>query len=106
MTSPRCAPMAQNFGSALLRMGAQRGDVICLLLPNMPEFPVVFLGAVGAGLTVTTCKISLRPEELAVRLESCQARWLVTTVEALAVVRQATNSYTCLEKLILVDAEE
>jgi len=98
--------MAQNFGSALLRMGAQRGDVICLLLPNMPEFPVVFLGAVGAGLTVTTCKTSLRPEELAVRLESCQARWLVTTVEALAGVRQAKNSCTSLENVILVDAEE
>ena len=98
--------MAQNFGSSLLRMGAQRGDVVCLLLPNMPEFPVVFLGAVGAGLTVTTCKTSLRPEELAVRLESCQARWLVTTVEALAGVRQAKNSYTSLENVILIDAEE
>ena len=98
--------MAQNFGSSLLRMGAQRGDVVCLLLPNMPEFPVVFLGAVGAGLTVTTCKTSLRPEELAVRLESCQARWMVTTVEALAGVRQAKNSYTSLENVILIDAEE
>ena len=98
--------MAQNFGSALLRIGAQRGDVVCLLLPNMPQFPVVFLGAVGAGLTVTACKTSLRPEELAVRLESCQARWLVTTAEALVWVRQARNSYTSLENVILVDAEE
>ena len=97
--------MAQKFGSALLRLGAQRGDVVCLLLPNMPQFPVVFLGTVGAGLTVTTCKTSLRPEELAVRLESCQARWLVTTAEALDGVRQAKNSYSGLENVILVNGE-
>ena len=98
--------MAQKFGSALLRLGAQRGDVVCLLLPNMPQFPVVFLGTVGAGLTVTTCKTSLRPEELAVRLESCQARWLVTTAEALDGVRQAKNSYSGLENVILVNGED
>ena len=98
--------MAQKFGSALLRMGAQRGDVVCLLLPNMPEFPVLFLGAVGAGFTVSTCKTTLRPEELAVRLENCQAKWLVTAAEVLAGVRQAKSSYTNLENVILVDAEE
>ena len=98
--------MAEHFGSALLRMGAERGDVVCLLLPNIPEFPLVFLGAIGANLTVTTCKTSLRPEELAVRLEVCQARWLVTSTDALAGVRQARISYTGLKHVILVDGEE
>ena len=64
--------MAQKFGSALVRMGACKGDVMgmvgltlllllpschacCLqVLPNIPEFPLAFLGAAGAGLAVTT----------------------------------------------------
>ena len=33
--------LSKKFGSALLRMGAKKGDVIGLVLPNIPEFPLV-----------------------------------------------------------------
>ena len=83
--------MAVKFGSALVRMGACKGDVMGMVgllglfwsrsrscsrsrsapapdpagppqllllllqvLPNIPEFPLAFLGAAGAGLAVTT----------------------------------------------------
>ena len=39
--------LSRKFGSALLRAGAKRGDVIGLVLPNIPEYPVVFLGKIG-----------------------------------------------------------
>ena len=32
--------MSQKFGSSLRRLGAQKGDVIAMILPNIPEFPV------------------------------------------------------------------
>ena len=31
---------AIKFGSSLRRMGAKKGDVVALLLPNIPEFPI------------------------------------------------------------------
>ena len=32
--------MSQRFGSALKRSGAKKGDVVAMILPNLPEFPI------------------------------------------------------------------
>ena len=53
--------MARQFGSALLRMGAKRGDVLGMVVPNIPEFPIAFLGAVGVGVTLTTMNPTYKP---------------------------------------------
>ena len=67
--------MAMKFGSALTRLGGKRGDVMGMVritfinsgsccyaqvLPNIPEFPIAFLGAAGAGITVTTANPTYR----------------------------------------------
>ena len=46
--------MSKQFGSALLRMGAKKGDVLAMVVPNIPEFCIAYLGAVGVGVTLTT----------------------------------------------------
>ena len=53
--------MAKKFGSAMLRMGAKKGDVLCMVVPNIPEFPIAFLGACGVGVTLTTMNPTYRP---------------------------------------------
>ena len=53
--------MAKKFGSALLRMGAKKGDVLGMVVPNIPEFPIAFLGAAGVGITITTMNPTYRP---------------------------------------------
>ena len=105
VTYSQARATSRAFSSALLRGGARPGDVLCLLLPNSPDFPLAFLGAVGARLAVTTCKPAMEPEELARRLESCQAKVVVTTEAALPGLRQAQDSYTAPLTVILVDAE-
>lgn len=35
-------------------LNLQIGDVIAVCLPNMPEFPIASLGAIEAGLVITT----------------------------------------------------
>ena len=53
--------MSKKFGSALLRMGANKGDVLCMVVPNIPEFPIAFFGAAGVGVTLTTMNPTYRP---------------------------------------------
>lgn len=48
------AQLVRRFGSSLARMGLKRGEVLGLVLPNMPEFPIALLGAAGMGMPVTT----------------------------------------------------
>lgn len=46
--------LSRRFGSSLLRMGFHRGEILGMVLPNIPEFPIVLLGAAGVGIPVTT----------------------------------------------------
>ena len=48
--------LSKKFGSALLRMGAKKGDVIGLVLPNIPEFPI------GMLIHKSIFELSLGPE--------------------------------------------
>jgi acyl-CoA synthetase (AMP-forming)/AMP-acid ligase II len=34
-------------------MGARKGDVMSMILPNIPEFPIAFLGACGVGVVLS-----------------------------------------------------
>jgi len=98
--------MATKFGSALARLGARRGDVLGMVLPNIPEFPIAFLGAVGAGLTVTTANPTYRPEEVARQLELSGARFVVTLPMFLPNVKQAAELCGGIEQIIVIGAED
>ena len=39
---------------SLLTMGLKTGDVVALVLPNLPETAIAFLGCLEAGVIVTT----------------------------------------------------
>jgi len=43
-----------NLSVSLLNvLGLKCGDVVGMVMPNVPEFPIVFLGAASAGLVVS-----------------------------------------------------
>eukprot|EP00091_Calanus_sinicus_P015176 TRINITY_DN33122_c0_g1_i1.p1 TRINITY_DN33122_c0_g1~~TRINITY_DN33122_c0_g1_i1.p1 ORF type:complete len:121 (-),score=50.06 TRINITY_DN33122_c0_g1_i1:117-479(-) len=100
--------MSQKFGSSLRRLGAQKGDVIAMILPNIPEFPVAFLGCVGAGLTVTTLNPTYRAEEIARQLDNSGAKYVLTIGLFLQMAKQAAAdlSATKIEEIIVLGMEE
>ena len=46
--------LCQRFAASLRRVGLQPGDTLKIVMPNTAEWPIVFLGAMEAGLTITT----------------------------------------------------
>lgn len=68
---------AEKFGSALVRRGAQKGDVVGILMPNLPEFPICLYGVVGAGLVATPLNPLYNEEELARQLGMAEAKYLI-----------------------------
>jgi acyl-CoA synthetase (AMP-forming)/AMP-acid ligase II len=46
--------IARRFAASLRKVGFKQGDVIAVVLPNIPEFPLVLFGAIEAGMVVTT----------------------------------------------------
>jgi len=83
--------MATKFGSAIIRSGLVPGDVMGMVVPNLPEFPIAFLGAVGAGITLTTMNPTYRAEELAKQLANSEAKAVMTIGMFLPNVKQAVE---------------
>jgi long-chain acyl-CoA synthetase len=46
--------LCRRFAASLRRAGLQPGDTLNIVMPNTAEWPIVLLGAVEAGLLVTT----------------------------------------------------
>ncbi|KAH8394430.1 hypothetical protein KR222_005231 [Zaprionus bogoriensis] len=64
-------------------------DVLAICLPNLPEYPIATLGAIEAGLAVTTINPIYTPDEIARQLTFSQAKFLVGTVQGYGTLREA-----------------
>jgi acyl-CoA synthetase (AMP-forming)/AMP-acid ligase II len=78
-----------RFAAALGELGVEKGDVVAIELPNLPEYPVVFLGTTRAGATSTTLNPAYTTHEIAAQLADAGARVVVTSPECLDKVRAA-----------------
>ncbi len=58
------AATAARLAAGLQRLGLRKGDRIGLLLPNCPAYPLLFFGALQAGLVVVNFNPLYAPREL------------------------------------------
>ncbi|XP_067011688.2 uncharacterized protein [Anabrus simplex] len=93
---------ARRFAVSLQRMRMEPGDVLAVVLPNIPEFGIVTLGAVEAGLTLTTVNPNYTPGEINKQLVSSGARCVITDVERYRTVQQAVAQIEKLHVPIIV----
>jgi acyl-CoA synthetase (AMP-forming)/AMP-acid ligase II len=53
--------LIRKCGSALTRAGYKKGDVMAIISPNVPEFPVALLGAASVGMPVALVNPTFTP---------------------------------------------
>ena len=82
--------MSGRAGSGLLRAGAEPGQVVAALLPNIPEYPILFMAASEAGLVLTTLNPLYTPGEIRGQLVNSEAKMIVTIPPLLEKVKEAT----------------
>ncbi|XP_059483604.1 uncharacterized protein LOC132201447 [Neocloeon triangulifer] len=70
-------------------LGLKTGDVIAMVVPNMPEFPIIFLGAASAGLIVSPANPLYTQSELARQFCETKVRAVVTVPPLLEKVQAA-----------------
>src|SRR5581483_7961046 len=71
------ATLANRFALALLRLGIQRGDRVAIALPNIPQYPIAFYGALKAGAVVVPTNPLYTEREMQHQMADSGARVLV-----------------------------
>jgi len=73
--------ITNKIGNALLSLGFKRGDRVIIRLPNIPEFPFCFLGAIKVGVVPIPTSTMLTGEEIGYILDDSGARGVITNYE-------------------------
>ena len=87
------ASLAERFARALAQLGVKRGDRVSICLPNTPQFPIAFFGALKAGAVVVPTNPLYTPPELEHQLNDAGVTVIVMLDQfypALASVRDRT----------------
>ena len=69
--------MSLRFATALHDLGVRKGDMVAILLPNCPQFPIVYYGILRLGATATTVSPLYTPREIAHQLKDSGAKIII-----------------------------
>jgi long-chain acyl-CoA synthetase len=94
--------LANRFASGLQRLGLRKGDRVALALPNIPQYPIAFYGALRAGAVVVPTNPLYTEREMQHQLADAGARFIVMLDMFYPVVR-AVRANTALEHIILTN---
>jgi len=96
------ARITNQIGNALLSLGFSRGDRLLIRLPNLPEFPFAFLGAVKIGAVPIPSSTMLTAEEVDFLLTDSGARGVVTTPDFYEAVEVNRGKQEELKHVLIV----
>ncbi|MFX1571711.1 MAG: long-chain fatty acid--CoA ligase [Promethearchaeota archaeon] len=69
--------VADKLATVLVDLGVKKGDVVAIMLPNMPQFMFSFYGILKAGGIVTACSVLHTEHELAYQLNDAGAEIII-----------------------------
>ncbi|MEM4658677.1 MAG: acyl-CoA synthetase [Candidatus Methanosuratincola sp.] len=94
--------LTNRIASALISLGLRKGERIVIRLPNIPEFPMVFLGAIKIGAVPVPTSYMLTRDELRFILEDSGAKAVVTTPELYGAVEENRGATRDFKHVIIV----
>ncbi|HEX8995532.1 MAG TPA: long-chain fatty acid--CoA ligase [Ktedonobacterales bacterium] len=97
--------LADRFARALMRLGVARGDRVAISLPNIPQFPIAFFGALKAGAVVVPTNPLYTPSELQHQLSDSGAK-VVVLLDQLYNNLHQVRERTPVEHVILADVAD
>jgi long-chain acyl-CoA synthetase len=96
---------ANRFAIELQRLGVKKGDRVAIALPNIPQYPIAFYGALRAEAIVVPTNPLYTEREMQYQLADSGARALVT-LDTLYPIAQAIRKQTVLEHIIVTSAAD
>lgn len=99
------AHMARYATSLRKRLSFETGDVVAVMLPNCPEYPVVIFGTIQAGGVLTTINPIYKEFEICHQLNLTQPKIIITLTECYKTITAAMTQVNSKAKIIIVDKQ-
>ncbi|SFL76894.1 4-hydroxybenzoate-CoA ligase [Bradyrhizobium sp. NFR13] len=94
-----------QLANLLKRLGVRREERVAMIMLDTVDFPVVFLGAIRAGIVPVPLNTLLTSEQYAYVLADCRARVLFISAALLPVVDDMLGRLPDLEHVIVVNGD-
>jgi 4-hydroxybenzoate-CoA ligase len=105
ITYAELADSAARVGPMLARLGLRREDRFAMLLLDTVEFPILFWGAIRAGIIPIPLNTLLPVEQFHYILQDSRAKALFVSPPLLKAAEAAANGVASLTKLVVVGGE-
>ena len=99
-TYRQLADGVRKLSAGLHARGFRKGDVLAIMSPNVPEYPIAFHGVATAGGVNTTLNPTYTADEIAFQLNDSRAR-LLLTIPALVPKAQEAAAKSNVEEIIV-----
>jgi len=94
-----------GLAAGLRARGFGKGDVLAILSPNLPEYPIAFHGVATAGGVNTTLNPTYTADEIAFQLNDSRARLLITIPSLVGKAQEAAAKSKVEEIIVFGEAE-
>ena len=105
LTYAGLASAVRSLAGGLIASGFQKGDVLALMSPNVPEFAIIFHGVAVAGGIITTINPTYTEPEIRKQLVDSGATLMVTVGPLLPLASAAAAGTSVREVYVLGEAE-
>ncbi len=95
---------SNQFAHALQQLGVAKGCRVAVFLPNIPQFPIAYFGALKAGAAVTTISPLHREREVQYQLLDSGAETIVT-LDSLHPIAHAVKEKTQIKEVIVTSLD-
>ncbi|WGS21354.1 MULTISPECIES: benzoate-CoA ligase family protein [unclassified Bradyrhizobium] len=95
----------RRLGNMLRRLGVRREERVAMIMLDTVDFPIVFLGAIRAGVVPVPLNTLLTAEQYAYILGDCRARVLFVSEALLPVVKDVIGRMPDLEHVVVSGQE-
>ena len=96
---------SRRLANLLRRLGARREERVAMIMLDTVDFPVVFLGAIRAGVVPVPLNTLLTSDQYAYVLADCRARVLFISEALLPVVKDMLGRLPDLEHVVVSGKE-
>ena len=95
----------RRLASGLHTRGFRKGDVLAIMSPNLPEYPIAFHGVATVGGVNTTLNPTYTADEIAFQLNDSKARLLITIPPLVGKAQEAAAKSKVEEIIVFGEAE-